>query len=521
MNAPMESTKLQAEVGTLAKLSVAVIGAGVMGRGIVQILARAGINVVIFDGQSGKGEEAAQYVRDMFRSMLAKDRISDTEHDTSLSCLKVSNDLNGIANVDVVIEAVIEDLAVKRALFKDIEAVVSADALIATNTSSLLVTEIAANCLHPERVAGLHFFNPVPLMRLVEVIAGERTDPKVVEQLVVLVKRLGHRPVIASDSPGFLVNHAGRGLYTEGIRIVSEGVASFDTVDRVVREVMGFKMGPFELFDLTGLDVSFPVLIKIYQQFYEEPRFRPQPMLHSRVAAGLFGKKVGRGFYSYVDGKQVSISEPAAPATATKRVWIASDEMSRHKGSYVLINKYLHDGGVEIDTNGWPASDSIVLISPLGTDATTAAARAGLPLAQCMAIDTLFWPVPRVTLMQTVATAPAYRDALHSMLATFCKVTVINDSTGFIAQRMAASIVNIGCDIAQQRIATPADINLAVEVGLGYPAGPLALGDRLGADRIVAVLEGIHSCSQDPRYRPSPWLARRALAQVSLAQLDP
>jgi 3-hydroxybutyryl-CoA dehydrogenase len=502
-------------------LSVAVVGAGIMGRGIVQILARAGVKVYIFDGQPGKGEEAAQYVREMFGSILAKDRMTDDEFKTSLSFLNVATDLKDIAGVDIVIEAIVEDLAIKRALFKDVEAVVSKDAVLATNTSSLLVTEIAAGSSHPERVAGLHFFNPVPLMRLVEVIPGEHTDSKVIERLVALVKRVGHRPVIASDSPGFLVNHAGRGLYTEGIRIVSEGVASFDMVDRVAREGMGFKMGPFELFDLTGLDVSFPVLTKIYQQFYEEPRFRPQPMLRSRVAAGLFGKKVGRGFYTYADGKQVAINEPAVPTAPNMSVWIAPDATSGNRGSCALLTKFLQDGGIKIDAGGSPAADSIVLIAPLGTDATTAASRAGLPLPQCMAIDTLFWPTARITLMQTVATSPAYRDALHAMLARITKVSVINDSTGFIAQRIAASIVNIGCDIAQQRIASPDDINLAVELGLGYPAGPLKLGDKLGPDRILAVLDGIHSCNRDPRYRPSPWLARRALARISLGQSDP
>lgn len=506
---------------TSTELKIAVVGAGVMGRGIVQIAARAGIPVTIFDGQPGKGEEAVNYVAEMLQGMLAKGRLEQAEYDKAIGCMKVAGSIEDLAGVDIVIEAIIEDLAIKRELLEKVEAVVADDTILATNTSSLLVTEIAAQCRRPERVAGLHFFNPVPLMRLVEVIPGVRTAAAVVAELVALVQRVGHTSVLASDSPGFLVNHAGRGLYTEGIRIVSEGVASACDVDRVAKDVIGFRMGPFELFDLTGLDVSFPVLIKIYQQFYEEPRFRPQPLLRSRVAAGLYGKKVGRGFYEYTDGKQVTIAEPAAPVATASPVWVAPDSASGNAGSQRTLVEWLRQSGIAIDDDVKPAADSIVLIAPLGTDATTAAARAGLPLDRCVAIDTLIWPAARITLMATVATQPAYRDALHSMLAASSKVTVIRDSTGFIAQRMLASIVNIACDIAQQRIATPADIDLAVTLGLGYPAGPLALGDRVGAARILAVLDGIYECNRDPRYRPSPWLMRRALAGLSLTALYP
>ena len=209
-----------------------------------------------------------------------------------------------LAPCDLVVEAIVEDLSAKQRLFADLEQIVRADAVLATNTSSLSVSAIAAACARPERVAGYHFFNPVPLMKLVEVIPGQHTAEPVVAALQELALRMGHRPVRATNSPGFLVNHAGRGYGTEALRILAEGVATPVEIDRILREAAGFRMGPFELFDLVGIDVAHAVMESIYRQFYDEPRFRPQPLIRRYVDAGLLGRKSGAGFYRYVDGRQ-------------------------------------------------------------------------------------------------------------------------------------------------------------------------------------------------------------------------
>ena len=188
---------------------------------------------------------------------------------------------------------------IKQKLFAELEGVVQADCVLVTNTSSLSVTAIAAALKRPAQFAGYHFFNPVPLMKVVEVIAGLKTDPAVCVQLTAFAKAMGHTPVQAQDTPGFIVNHAGRGYGTEALRIVNEGVADFATIDRILRDQVGFKLGPFELFDLTALDVSHPVMESIYNQYYQEPRYRPSVITAQRLAGGVVGKKVGEGFYKY------------------------------------------------------------------------------------------------------------------------------------------------------------------------------------------------------------------------------
>lgn len=496
--------------GTASKIeTLAVIGVGVMGQGIAQLAAQAGIDVQLYDIDRGRIESAIKSIGGILKRNVEKGKLAQADYDATMSRFKIVTDLAALRSASVVIEAIIENLEAKQNTFRALEEVVAPDAILATNTSSLLVTAIASACKTPERVGGLHFFNPVPLMRVVEIIPGARTDPSVVTVLRDLVTRMGHTPVLAADSPGFLVNHAGRGFYTEGLRIVSEGIAETHDVDRVMRDVGGFRMGPFELFDLTGLDVSFNVLQQIYHQFFEEPRFRPAPLVQRQHAAGLYGRKVGRGFYTYQDGVQVAVAE-RSPDYTPRAVWLGAP------GCDPELGERLSKLGVQIDTGASAKADSIIVVTPLGHDATMTALADDLDPERIMAVDTLI-PSSRWTIMPTSVTDPRIRDSLHGMLAAGgAMVTAIHDSPGFIAPRVLATIINIACEIAQQRIATPSDIDLAVRIGLGYPDGPLALGDRIGPRKILAILEAMHSFYGDPRYRSSPWLKRRALLNRSL-----
>ncbi len=214
----------------------------------------------------------------MLQRAAEKGKLNEDDFQSASKRLKITNDLKQLGSSDLVIEAIVERLDIKQSIFENLENLVSPECILASNTSSLSVTSIAAISDSPERIAGFHFFNPVPLMKLVEVVKGIRTSETTINQLNLLASRIGHNPVIVTDSPGFLVNHCGRGLVTEGLRILSENITNPETIDTVMRECGGFRMGPFELMDLTGLDVTYPATEQIYQQYFHEPRLRPTPI---------------------------------------------------------------------------------------------------------------------------------------------------------------------------------------------------------------------------------------------------
>ena len=496
-----------------ATLKIALVGTGAMGRGIAQIAAQAGIHVLLYDAMPGAAKGAFDAVVATLGKLAEKAKITAENFTEASSRLEIVTHLEQLAAAQVIIEAIVEKLDTKRQLFQQLEGIVPADTLLATNTSSLSVTAIAAACKHPERVAGFHFFNPVPLMKIVEVIDGLLTAPEVTAALLALGQRFGHTAVRAQDTPGFIVNHAGRGFVTEALRCLSEGVAEFHEIDRIMRDAAGFRMGPFELMDLTGLDVSQPVMESIYHQYYEEPRYRPSPLAAQRLVGGVHGRKTGRGFYTYVDNRALPIAVTSVPGRLPARVWIsqAQPEWAR------AVREAVQESGVTVDEGQRPSADALCIVTPLGTDATSLCLSQGLDARRTVAIDCLLGLGQRRTVMSTPLTTAEMRAAAHALFAAGgVPVSLIRDSAGLIAQRILAMIVNIGCDIAQQRIAAPADIDRAVTLGLGYPKGPLTLGDALGAHNTLTILEAMQDFYGDPRYRPSPWLKRRAQLGVSL-----
>lgn len=493
--------------------TIGVIGTGTMGRGIAQISVTGGFRVKMFDAQDGAAEKAQEFINRMVSRAAEKGQMSEEDAAAANGRLQIIGSLAEMADCGMVVEAIVENLDIKRAVFSELEGIVAEDSILASNTSSLSVTQIAAGCAKPERVAGFHFFNPVPLLKVVEVVDGEMTAPWVADKLDAIARKCGHEPVRTQDTPGFLVNHAGRGLYTEGARILAEGIADAHQVDDVLREGgANFRMGPFELMDTTGLDVSGVVMESIYEQFYQEQRFKPQAFIRNRMAAGLHGRKVGRGFYEYEDNKKVAPAAPAAPTDLPDSVWIGPEG---HDSTQVLAD-FLKDK-VEIETGAKPSARAICMVAPLGRDATMTAIDLGIEAERTVAVDTLFGLDGRRTMMTTSVTDEGVRDLAHGALASDGgAVTVIHDSPGFIAQRVIATIVNISAEIAQMRIATPEDINKAVSLGLAYPQGPLEFGDTLGPAKIHAILTAMHDFYGDPRYRPSPWLTRRARLGISL-----
>ena len=495
-------------------LTVGVVGTGAMGRGIAQVSATGGMQVLMHDAMPGNAEKSRTMIVDQLKSLQAKGRMSEADVAAASGRLKVVEDMAALAPCDVAIEAVFEDLEVKRKLFKELEKVLRPEAIIASNTSSIRIASIAAACDRRQRVAGLHYFNPVPLMKLVEVIRGAETASWVTDALMALGKRQGRVPVSVGDTPGFLVNLGGTAIGTEGLRIYQEGVASPAQIDAIMRDACGFRMGPFELMDLTGIDVNFPARRIIYEGFFHDRRMTPSPLHEGMFHAGRLGRKTKAGWFDYDEkGGKIDPGADAATSAAPAAAVFAAEPLP------ASVAALLQASGASIlakDDGKAP-----ILVAPIGDYCTTTVARLGLDPARTVAIDPTGNVAARATLMCCPAASAVIRDSVVALLAKAGgKITVINDSPGFVAQRVRGQIANLGCEMAQQRIATPADIDTAMTLGLNYPLGPLAIVDDLGVRTTFDILTRLQAITGDDRYRPSQWLRRRALLGLKAATPD-
>ena len=489
--------------------NIRVIGAGAMGRGITQIAVAAGYDVQLCDADPEAVPSGIDFVARMLRRSAEKGLCTDAEAEAAISRVSVGPEPTaGSRDVDLVIEAIREDLQAKQDLFAQLDQALP-NATLASNTSSLSITAIASVVADAGRVLGLHFFNPVPLMRLVEVVPGMRTEPARLVAATDFVRALGHTPILAKDNPGFLVNLLGRGLPTEALAVHTEDIAEVADLDRIVRDTIGLKMGPFELMDLTGLDVSHPVLESVWQGFHCDERLRPSLSTGIRRMAGLLGRKSGQGFYAYADGVQ-----QVPPET---RVHSDASAVPIHVVGGGPLTELLVDAGVRVV--GSPAPDAISLVQPLGRPAYLAAIEHGLDASRTIGVDPLSVESRRLTVIAPVPVdLDLGRAAIRALAATGKAITVTADGPAPVAQRIIASMVNVACSAAQDGLGAPADIDLGAQLGLGYPVGPLAIGDRLGPSTVLAILDGLLDYTGDSRYRASGWLRTRADLGLSLLE---
>lgn len=492
------------------RLRLGVVGAGAMGSGIAQVAAAAGIETSLHDTRAG----AAAAARDGIARRLAKradeGKMPAAEAEATVARIGVAEGLQALAGCDVVIEAIVEDLTVKQKLFAELEAIVAPETVLASNTSSLPIGAIARGLQHRERVAGLHFFNPVPVMRLVEVIRAPETGGKVLAGLVELGRRLGREPVVVRDTPGFLVNFGGRAYATEALAILHEQVATPAQVDAVMRDCCGFRMGPFELMDLTGIDVNFPVTRFVHESFFGDPRLRSTPLHRYLLETGQLGRKSGRGFYEHGEDA-VRPDADAAPesAPAEAALLLEPDERLAELAEACNLRVLKKDDG-----------EAPILAAPVGEDCSALAARTGADYRRLVAVDLVTASDERLTAMTAPGVDPTVRDATIARLATTGRaITAIADSPGFVGQRIVAMVANLGCEMAQIGLAAPADIDTAMRLGLNYPKGPLELAEAIGPRTVHAILTQLQTLTGDDRYRPSQWLRRRAQLGVSLQTL--
>ena len=492
------------------KLQLGVIGAGAMGQGIIQVAVAGGINVTVYDAKEGSAEAGLTTVHKRLDRLVEKKKMTARDAKAAKTRASSVSGLEGLARCNVVIEAVFEDLALKQEIFSTLEKIVGKDCILASNTSSLLIASIARNCRKRNRIAGMHFFNPVPLMQLVEIVRSADTSNDTIDFLTVLAGRMTRTPVTVKDAPGFLVNHGGRAYTTEAMRILHERVASPSQIDAVMRDCGHFRMGPMELADLTGIDVNYPVSLFVYNGYNQDPRLKTSFPHLALLEAGQLGRKTGRGSFEYdntgakVDDTGADYTTNAAPEPTI--CLVEPDAQLIEFASTLDCEIMANDDG-----------QCPLLGAPLGEDCTSFAVRTGCDPARLIALDIHCDTSKRITAMTAPGANQGARDAVAALIIKSGRtVTVISDSAGFICQRIRAMVANLGCEMAQIGIAEPAQIDLAMRLGLNYPLGPLELAAELGLRDVTDILRRMQDITGEDRYRPSLWLRRRALLDLPI-----
>lgn len=494
--------------GALSQNSlVGVIGSGTMGAGIAQVAALAGHAVVLYDARTDAVPKAIQGIRQNLEKLVSKRKLSTEAAENASVRLRAGSSLDDLRGSGIVIEAVVEDIEVKRQLFAELENIVDPTCILTTNTSSLSVTSIAALLKAPQRLVGMHFFNPVPAMELVEVISGMATDSEALTAVYGTALAWGKTPVHSKSTPGFIVNRIARPYYGEALLLLAEQAASPATIDAVMREAGGFRMGPFELMDLVGLDIGFAVSQSIFGAYFGDPRYRPSLIQQEMVRAGFLGRKTKRGFYEYGENALAPPPDTEPPAPRPERVTLLSagpltDALAeRLAESGVIIarapSRTEHGNSVEV-------GDAILAVTD-GRSATQRAYETGQ--RNCVVVDLAFDYLKATRLAITKASQcddRAYLSAVGLLQAAGYAVSRLRDVPGIAVMRTVAMLINEAADAVNQGVATVADVDTAMRKGVNYPRGPLAWADELGIETIQKVLMNLAVHYSGDRYRVSP-----------------
>jgi 3-hydroxybutyryl-CoA dehydrogenase len=499
---------------------VAVVGSGAMGSGIAQVAASAGHRVVLYDTRAGAAEKAVEAIGKVYARLVEKGRMAAADAESARGRLQVAATLADMRDAAIVIEAIVEDLEAKRKLFAELETIVGDDCILATNTSSISVTAIAAELRRPQRLVGMHFFNPVPLMALVEVISGLATEPPVAEQVFATAAAWGKNPVHAKSTPGFIVNRVARPFYGEALRLLSEQAADPATLDAIMREAGSFRMGPFELMDLIGHDVNFSVTRSVHQAYFGDPRFAPSVLQQEMVNAGFFGRKSGRGFYRYGDDDKVPAPQTEAPQPRPESVSVSiepsvvnavtnpMEERLKSAGFAVTHRKPL-PGAAEHEAPAFHCNGAAVFLTD-GRSATERAAANRHPDTVLFDLAFDYAGAARIALARADQCSDAAWVAVVGLFqAAGFAVSRIDDVPGMVVMRTVAMLANEAADAVNQGVCSAAAVDIAMQKGVNYPRGPLAWTDAIGVAQIVTVLSNLASSYGEDRYRVSPLLRRK------------
>jgi len=501
--------------------TVAVIGAGAMGCGIAQIAAQAGHTVRLFDTRLGSAEKGQRAIAQTLTGLAAKGKLDAAAATASGARIVPVHALGDCVSAALVLEAIVEDLAEKRSLLRELEKIVTPSTLLASNTSSLSITALAAGLRHPGRVVGMHFFNPVPLMKLVEVVSGLATDPQAADTVAATATAWGKEPVRATSTPGFIVNRCARPFYAEALRLLSEGAADAPTLDAILREAGGFRMGAFELMDLIGNDVNFAVTRSVFDAYYHDPRYAPSVLQQERVAAGFFGRKSGRGFFDYAPDAKPPAVATVASQPVPERILVHGDPgvaaplVARLAAAGVLTIR--REALAGFPDGALAAGEAVLALS----DGRTATARAASTSTRNLVLFDLaldYAACRRIALAAADGCAPsAFAAAAGAMQRAGIAVSRLDDVAGLVVMRTVAMLANEAADAVTHAVATAADVDLAMQKGVNYPRGPLRWADDVGVARIRDVMQNLAAHYGQDRYRLSPLIARRHAAGQGLA----
>jgi 3-hydroxybutyryl-CoA dehydrogenase len=492
---------------------IGIVGAGTMGGGIAQVAAVAGHPVRIYDSIPGLADEAIATIRTRLARLTEKHRIEPQAAMDTSDRLGTAATVFELRDCALIVEAVVEDLAVKRQLFAMLEAICGPDTILATNTSSLSITDVAAELEHPERVAGMHFFNPAPLLPLVEVVSGEATDPAVADTVARAAEAWGKTPVKCTSTPGFIVNRVARPYYAEAFRLLSAGSIDPVTLDALARESGGFRMGPCELTDLIGQDVNAAVTRSVWEAFNRDPRFEPSDLQDAMVRAGRLGQKAGRGFY-----ESTSRPDPATtkPFPRPERITVNGSGgllealISRLERAGVAVRRSRDAGPIRIR----PAEGVAMQL----TDGRAAAEVTGEAGESTFLLDLAhdFGTAGRLGLAAPAgAPAPALEASVGCIQAAGAKVTIVADKPGMVVARIVAMLAAFGAEAVESGVATAADIDTAMRLGVNYPSGPVEWGESLGWPWVSGVLEALAAAEDALRYRVPDAVAMRAKSEAA------
>ncbi|WP_434983538.1 3-hydroxyacyl-CoA dehydrogenase PaaH [Vreelandella zhaodongensis] len=499
---------------------IGVIGAGAMGAGIAQVAAQAGHSVILHDNQPGAAKAGIDNIRRQLEKRVAKGKMIQGDVDNIIARLQPADAIDALADSHLVIEAIVENLEIKRQVFAQLEALCSPDTLLASNTSSLSITSIAANLERPERMAGLHFFNPAPVMKLVEVVSGLATTTNVADTLYDTAVAWGKVAVHASSTPGFIVNRVARPFYAECLRLLQEGASDAATIDALLRQAGGFRMGPFELMDLIGHDVNYAVTRSVFDAYYGDTRFEPSLVQQALVEAGRLGRKSGKGFFDYAEGAAKPQPAFAAPAnTELPALVVQGDpgvippllERAQEAGLDVVRRESLQPDG----TPRLYLGDLVLALSD-GRCAAERAINEGLDALVLFDLCLDYRSASAIALAASHTTSPEARQLATAFFQRLgMDVVWLTDTPGLVVLRTVAMLANEAADAVLQGVCSAQDGDLAMQAGVNYPRGPLAWADSLGLPFVHRTLTHLQQSYGEERYRSSFLLRRNALSEES------